>query len=246
MPPCHCGGLLSNFISECWKYLGGAQPCLQLSALLLQGGNLFVLRQQSIGMVGEIPSSLTGKCPLVLFHWAGSHQRRGIDLHKSEKKKYGMDESTAMLKCTLGRLAWPITWLSSLNIIRSHCGYRIDCCKLVIYQLETAVRSVFDTAQPEMNISSWRSSIQNIHWCYYCISICLSLLVDAKLNCLSLIKKQMFCSEESLCCRIKSSNFPRPSVSITMWQWGGEKALFLNLVHWCTQTTPHPGWSFNC
>lgn len=86
---CHRGGNEAEYLHD--SYLGGAQPCLQLSALLLQGSDLFVLGQQSVGVVGEVPSSLTGKCSLVLFHRAGSHQGRGIDLHKSERVKSGMD-----------------------------------------------------------------------------------------------------------------------------------------------------------
>lgn len=65
-----------------YKYLSDTQPSLQLSAFLLQGSNFLVFREQYIGMLGQVPSSLTGKCPLVLFNWPRSHQRWGIDLQR--------------------------------------------------------------------------------------------------------------------------------------------------------------------
>lgn len=69
----------------CRKYLRGALPGLQLSALLLQGGNLFVLRQQQVGVLGEVTSSLAGERPLALLHGPGPQQRRGVHLHKGRE-----------------------------------------------------------------------------------------------------------------------------------------------------------------
>lgn len=54
-------------------------------------------------MVSKVPSSLTSKRPLVLFHRAGSHQGRGVDLHKSERVKRSMDKNDNSASVSLGR-----------------------------------------------------------------------------------------------------------------------------------------------
>lgn len=54
-------------------------------------------------MVSEVPSSLTSKRPLVLFHRTGSHQGRGVDLRKGERVKRGMDKKDNSGSVRLGR-----------------------------------------------------------------------------------------------------------------------------------------------
>lgn len=56
-------------------------------------------------MVSEVPSSLTSKRSLVLLHGAGSHQGRGVDLHKSERVKRGMDKDDNSASVSLGNMA---------------------------------------------------------------------------------------------------------------------------------------------
>ncbi|TNN65021.1 hypothetical protein EYF80_024760 [Liparis tanakae] len=49
-----------------------------------QGGDLLVLRQQQVGVLGEVTGSLAGERPLVVLHRPGSQQRRGVHLHRSK------------------------------------------------------------------------------------------------------------------------------------------------------------------
>lgn len=61
-------------------YLPLSQPCLQLSALLLQRCDLFVFTQQRVCVLRQVSGSLTGKRTLVLLHSARFHRHRSIDL----------------------------------------------------------------------------------------------------------------------------------------------------------------------
>lgn len=61
-------------------YLSWSESCLQLSALLLQGSNLFVFGEQCISMLGQVTSSLAGKSSFVLLHSSRSDERRRIHL----------------------------------------------------------------------------------------------------------------------------------------------------------------------
>ncbi len=62
------------------RYLPLSQPCLQLSALLLQRCDLFVFTQLRVCVLRQVSGSLTGKRTLVLLHGARFHRHRGVYL----------------------------------------------------------------------------------------------------------------------------------------------------------------------